>query len=377
MKIVFIITGLKRGGAELMLLRLIEGLDKSFSPFLITLRKGGDLLEEFRSLGIPIIELGLNPKLPSIFKLYRLTKILRQINPEVIQTWMYHADLLGGLAARYVGIKKVIWGIRNSFTEPNKLSFTTRVVIKLNALLSPYIPSQIVYCSEKSLTPHFRIGYPSSKFIVIPNGFQSDKFQKDIGVRKVLRNELSISNDDKVVGMVARFDPQKNHLGLLEAASHVLEKMHNVKFVLVGKGVNNNTLLMDYLTKLKLKKNSVLLLEARTDIFKFLNIFDVLVSASHSESFPNTIGEAMSCGIPCVSTNAGDSRSIIGDTGIVVDTGDMQALSRGILEILSLSSDEYETLSKKARSKIISNYAIATIVSRYEDLYRLKDICAG
>ncbi|HMO18898.1 MAG TPA: glycosyltransferase [Oligoflexia bacterium] len=372
MKIVFIITGLNRGGAELMLLRLIERLDKSFTPYVISLGSGGDLLSDFKKLGVPVTQLGMRSKFPDPFRFYKLVHYLKKIQPDVVQTWMYHADLIGGLAAKWTGVKKIFWGIRNSNLDREKTSLSTRMIVKVCSFLSSKYPTRIISCSSNSSDIHVELGYDGKKFHFIPNGFDLDIFKPYKIESNTLARKLNIPENKKIVGMVARFDPQKNHLGMIEAASKVLNEDRNCTFLFAGRNVDyKNEQLLAAIREFRLKEDSdIYLLGIRSDIPEILNSIDLLVCPSiYGEAFPNVLGESMSCGVPCVATDVGDSAFIVGDTGIIVPPNDLNALSNAILTMLSKDPTELKDLGKRARQRIESNFDINRIVSQYQNLY--------
>ena len=138
---------------------------------------------------------------------------------------------------------------------------------------------------------------------------------------------MKLPENDFVFGYVARHHPVKNHSGLLKAFSEVVKHNSKVKLVLIGQGLSsNNNTLAETINQLNITKHITPLGE-RNDIPELLQALDAYVSPSHAEAFPNTIGEAMSCGIPCIATDVGDSAAIIGDTGIVVPPNDNDALA--------------------------------------------------
>jgi glycosyltransferase involved in cell wall biosynthesis len=375
MKIVFIITGLGRGGAELALLRLIQNIDTSFTCSVVSLRRGGELRSDFENAGISVTELGLSSVFPNPVKFFKLVKHLRNIKPDVVQTWMYHADLIGGIAAKFAGIKKIFWCIHNLSIDKKYASKHTRFVVLCLTKLSSRLPQKIISCSQKSIDAHRQYGYTSDKLIFIPNGFNLNDFNKDELVRRNFRKQLGFCEDDIIVGMIARNDPVKNHLGAVKAIIYVLERMPEIKFIFAGKGIDreNESLISELESKKIALEKSVFLLGNQTNVPNLINILDLLISTSHAEAFPLIIGEGMSCEVPCIATDAGDSAYIIEDTGTVVPVGDMNALADAILDFFSKSADERSAMGKSARKRISENFDIKKTVSMYESLYLGKE----
>lgn len=371
MRIAYIITGLSTGGAEIMLHKLLLHLDRrQIMPHVISLTDRGDLGARIEKMGIPVLALGMRRDLPNPFLLFRLVSYLRQLQPDIVSTWMYHADLLGGLAARMAGCQRVIWGLRNSDLSPDKSTPSTLLVRKVSAWLSPWVPTRILSCSTRARAVHAAIGYQASKIDVIPNGFDLTRFRPDAHARERLRAELGLAAGTPLVGLVARYDPQKNHVGFLAAASRVLLKRPNVHFVLAGNGVDfTNESLLRVIDSLGLGAN-VHLLGKRDDIPSLMAALDVLVCAStFGEAFPNVLGEGMACGIPCVVTDVGDCAEIVGNTGRVVRPEDMTNLARHIIDVVGMPKPLREQLGSQIRLRIQENFEIRAIAARYLAYY--------
>jgi glycosyltransferase involved in cell wall biosynthesis len=381
-RIVFITTGLSTGGAEAMLFKLLDNIDrKKFEPYVISLISKDEIGQRIEKLGIPVSAMGINSSELSILPLLRLFKILRQIRPDIVQTWMYHADLLGGVVARLAGIKKVVWSLRNSNLSRDLTKSSTIQVVKLCAALSTWLPIQILSCSKRAGEIHAQLGYARDKIKIIPNGFDLGSFQPNSEARESVRKELGLSYDVFLVGLMARYDSQKNHAGFISAVAQVHRSMPEVHFLLAGTGVDkSNKALVKHIADHGLK-NHILLLGRRDDMPRLMASLDILASASFGEAFPNVLGEAMACGVPCVVTDVGDSAEIVGDTGRVVQSGDMEGLAQYIQEVLSMPMAERARLGQKARARVEANYEIGHVTRLYEELYERiadgKETCAG
>lgn len=370
MKVLFIITGLSTGGAEMMLLKLLERIDRRrYEPFIISLSTKGVIGSRIESLGISTEALEMRPGLPNPVLFYRLVKRIGAIQPDVVHTWMYHADLLGGLAARFAGIRAIGWAIRHSNLDRDKTKLVTRLVVYTCALVSGWVPRRIVSCSEVARQIHVAVGYAAPKMLVIPNGFDLALFQPDAPARSSVRAELGVGQDVPLVGLVGRFDPQKNHAGFFEAAGLLHRYFPEIHFVLAGKDIHqNNNILMQAVRNAGVE-GVTHLLSIRTDIPRLMAALDVLVSSSYGEAFPNVLGEAMACGVPCAVTDVGDSAYIVGDTGEVVASGDMVRLAEAIKCLLALPTEERHALGVQARARIADNFEIGKVVRQYESFY--------
>lgn len=382
LRLVQIITGLSTGGAETMLLKVLEHIDRSlFSPHVISLTKGGEIGSRIESLGIPVETLGMRPGHFGPTQFLWLTKRLTELRPDIVHTWMYHADLVGGLAARLAGIRATGWGIRHSNLAPEHNKRSTLRVVKACAVLSHWVPRAILCCSEAAKVIHIRFGYDGTKITVVPNGFDLDRFMPNPEARNSIRCELGLAAETPLVGLIARFDPQKNHIGFIRAAALVYKQRPDTHFLLAGSGVHNsNEPLMGAIKAAGVMK-ATHLLSRRDDIWQVMAALDVSVSSSHGEAFPNVLGEAMACGVPCVVTDVGDSAEIVGDTGRVVRPNDMEGLASSILEVLSLSQVDRTRLGGRARERIMLNFDINKIARRYEQFYlglvNRDRLCAG
>jgi glycosyltransferase involved in cell wall biosynthesis len=370
MRIVFIITGLSTGGAEMMLFKLLEHLDRQrFEPYVISMTTPGDLAPRIAALGIPVDALGMKPGLPSPLGFFQLMQKLKRLSPDVVHTWMYHADLLGGLAARLAGVPAIGWCIRNSNLDKDKTKFSTRVIVKMCALISKWVPSKILSCSETARQVHVVRGYAAEKMMVVPNGFDLTQFKPDSDARRQIRSALGVTDQTPLVGMIGRFDPQKNHAGFFVAAEMLYRHMPQVHFVLAGTGVEqNNASLMQAVNRAGVFANTHLL-GLRDDMPRLMAALDVLASSSYGEAFPNVLGEAMACGVPCVVTDVGDSAYIVGDTGRVVASGDMSGLAAALEEVLALLPSEKAALSERAHARVAAYFEIGKVVQQYENFY--------
>lgn len=370
MNICFCITNLATGGAETMLLKLLQKLDRPrFNPTVISLVGLGEIGPRIQALGIPVHILGMSRAVPNPLLLLRLARLLRQLHPDVVHTWMYHADLLGGLAARLSGRERVIWAIHqcNLSKEVNKRS--TLWVVKACALLSHRVPAQIISCSQRAKEVHAAVGYAADKLHVIPNGFDLGRFVPDAAARTSVRSELGLAADAPLVGLIARFDSQKNHFGFIEAAAQVHAQWPRVHFVLAGTDVDGANAALNAAIATKGLKAHMHLLGRRDDVPRLMAALDVLASSSHGEAFPNVLGEAMACGVPCVVTDVGDSAEIVGNAGHVVAAGDMTALAQALVTVLLLSPEPKAALGVQARARVGAHYEIGHVTRLYEAFY--------
>jgi glycosyltransferase involved in cell wall biosynthesis len=373
-KIIHIITSLSTGGAQMMLYKLVQRTNKNkFKIQVVSLTDGGQLEEKMQEHGIKVHCLNMKPGSFKIKYLYTLVSILKQEKPDIVQTWMYHADLVGGVAAKFYRCKTpVLWGIRHSDLDKEASKKSTIMIAKICAKLSRYIPGKIICCSVASQEVHAKIGYMEKKMIVIPNGFELDRFSPNLSLSEELKEELNISKDEFVIGNVGRFNAQKDHENFIKAASIFEKEFKKAKFILCGDNLTwDNIQITEWIEKYKLSKEKICLIGRRADIPKIMTSLDILtLSSSFGEGFPNVIGEAMACQVPCVVTDVGDSALIVGDTGIVVKPRDSKELAEGWFEFARKTPDDRLKFGINARSRIKNNFDLNDIVKKYEMCYQ-------
>ena len=372
MKILFIISGLPTGGAEMMLYKLLLVINRDiFEPVVISLADYGNLGNNIKNLNIPVYKMEMSAGFPNPFKVWRFIKLIRKINPELIQGWMYYGNL-AALLARWFLSKRVsqLWSIRHTPDDLKKEKRLTELVIRLGAKFSSY-PDRIIYNSNVSEQKHELLGYDNKNKSIIPNGFNCEQFKPFDNAKSKLRHSLGLKEDTLLIGLVARYHRMKDHVTFLHSAGEVIKIYPKVHFVLVGSSIDKkNQKLVKQIKDLKLMKN-VHLLGERKEMNEITAGLDIACSSSSwGEGFSNAIGEAMACGVPCVVTDIGDSAWIVGETGIVVKPGDRKAFTDTMITLIKMSSEERLQLGKLARNRIIEYFSINRVVKQYEDIYQ-------
>ena len=365
-----LITSLSAGGAQTMLYRLMSRLDRAkFKPQVVSMMDLGPVSEQIRALGIPVRSLGMSQGMPNPLALLKLVRSLQCDKPDVIQTWMYHADLLGSFAAKLAGNIAISWGIHHSHLSGTESKKLTRVTARLCAQLSRWAPRKIVCCSESTREAHAALGYASEKMVVIPNGYDLDAYKPDLAARRSVRRELGISETAPIIGLAARFDPQKDHRTFLKAAGLLHRDRPDVHFILCGEQITKQNIdLMNWINGANIQDRCYLL-GHRDDIPRINAAFDIASLSSLTEAFPNVVAEAMSCGIPCVVTDVGDAALIVGETGLVVPPRDPTMLADAWRTMLNMDRETRIQLGLVARQRVMENYNLSQIVSRYERLF--------
>ncbi len=368
-RIAHLITGLATGGAEMSLAKLVSGMDKSRFDNVVLNMGGGDsyLARTIEAGGVEVVTVAMRPKRRAPFGLARLLAHLALKKPDILQTWLHHADLVGLYASRIIGVP-LIWNLRCAELDPADHPGSLFTILRHLARNSS-IPKAVIVNSTAGKMAHEAIGYHPAEWIVVPNGFDTDMFKPDQVAYEALRDEIGVKRDCPVIGLVARYHLMKDHSTFIKAAGLLCARRPDVHFVMVGTGVDeNNTELTQAIADAGIK-NKVHLLGEKENIPAITAGFDVATCSSYSEGFANVVGEAMSCAVPCVVTDAGDCADVVGDTGIVVNTRDPEAMARGWETILSMDPDRRKTMGRSARDRVAALYSLDKVARKYETIY--------
>jgi glycosyltransferase involved in cell wall biosynthesis len=368
-KITHIITGLKTGGAELSLFNLLSwGLSSQYDSTVVSLDGLGKTTSLIENLGVPVITLNFRKPARWFVNSSHLKKAISRINPDLVQGWMYHGNLASHFYKKHSRGKCLeVWNVRHSMDNYNKEKLTTKYVMHANRIFSNKV-DKIIYNSEFSRDTHEGWGFASGNSIAIPNGVDFHKFNSSMDARISVRKKHSIPLDAFVVGHVGRFHPIKDHATFLKAMVKVLQKNESTHAVLCGSGVTyTNRIISDLIPSRFVER--VHLLGERNDMPRIFSSFDVFCQTSLSESFPNVLLEAMSTCVPCIVTNVGDSKKIIGDTGSIIPTQNEEKIHEVILDYVLMATQELIELGKQARERIEYNYKNAVILKKYSNLY--------
>lgn len=370
-RVAHVITGLGVGGAEMMLVKLLTKTNRDrFEPVVISLSADLALAERIRESAVQVLTAEMKPSLIGGLRAApRLRATLSALGVDLVQTWMYHADLAGGLTARTLRLP-VIWNIQAGTLDAEGMILRTRVLARAAGALSHVIPERIVSCSHAAVDVHESIGYRRSKFVVIPNGTNVDQFRPDAEMRAGFRAELDIPAGATLVGMVARLHPQKDHATLFSAIANLVRTHPHVRLVLCGLGLeHSNAVVTSMLAAAGIDRHTILL-GLRPDVSRVLAGLDVhVLSSSFGEAFPNVLGEAMAAGAPCVVTDVGDSALIVGNTGFSVPRRKPAALADALRQMLDMPTADFEDLRVRARDRIVSEFSLQKSITAYEALY--------
>ncbi|MCP1632355.1 glycosyltransferase involved in cell wall biosynthesis [Kerstersia gyiorum] len=368
LRVTHIIGGLGQGGAEAVLLRLVAASASRCQHTVISLSDEGVYGAPLREAGAEVIALGAS-RGGGMWRAFRqLRQLLRNLRPDAVQTWMYHGNVIGGLAARSVGLNNVAWGIRNAGVSLEKSSRLARLTFRLGAWCSGWLPRLIVCCAQDARVRHEQAGYVAEKLVTVPNGYDLARFTRDPAGRERLRREWKVDADTWLFGCVARWDPLKDHTNLLEAFAR-LRRDHPeapLRCVLVGRDMDAaNTALASLLQRLQLT-DSVILAGPSQDIPAVMSALDTHVLSSLAEGFPNVVAEAMACGTLVVATDVGDAADIVGDAGWIVPARDADALAQGMAQAWQTDG---EGRAERGRASVTARFGLERMAQRYEAIW--------
>ena len=367
------------GGAEAVLERLI-GANRANVHAVVTLLETGPLGERLVADGTSVETLGLRGPADLPRALWRLRTLLRAARPDVVQTWMYHADLLGGVLARLCGIRCVVWGLHHTTFERGGSSRSSRLGARLCALLSGQVPRRVVSCSEAGIAPHVALGYRADRLVVVHNGYDDRVFSPALPGVNRMREERGIAAEVRLIGMAARWDPQKDHGTLLRALRELARRAcsngttaHDWHCLLFGTRIDADNAALCALIESCGLSDRVTLLGSRRDVVDVMRSLDVAVLSSRfGEAFPNVLNESMLVGVPCVTTAVGDAAMIVGDTGWVVPPADPVALAAALaqaLDALQVPAD-WQRRQHACRERIATHFSVSRMRDGYDAVWR-------
>ena len=369
--VLFLIPRLGIGGAQRQLVVLAAGLKRLGYPVKVAVFYGGGALElELKAAKVPIINLSKSRwGVPLLY--YHLIGVLRREHPNILYSYLSLANDWSVLVKPWAPSTRIIWGIRVSKLDLNHYDWQGRLTYRLEARLSSFV-NQIICNSFAGAEVAVERGIPRSKLCVIPNGIDVEYFCPDHAHREQFRREWKIKKTEKLIGLIARLDPIKDHTVFLQAAALLARERKDVRFVCVGSGPKSYETMLQKLAG-NLNLGDLLIWAGdRQDMQVVYNGLDMLVLSSYGEGFPNVLGEAMACGVPCVVTDVGDTALIVGDTGQVVPSKNPVALKDGMIRMLTKIGKEKRALSKRSRDRIVNEFSVAIMVNRIVDVLEQK-----
>lgn len=377
-KIIHIIGGLEFGGAENMLQTLVVA-PSVHEHMIFSLSSEDEHASRVRERGCQVETFGLRDQRDSgvirkilriLVGTIRLYLRIKRETPDVVQTWMYQSDIIGGVIARVLG-QKVCWGIFNSNLNRENYRFRTNIIILLCGVLSKFIPHMIWSCSRVGAEAHAGIGYPKRELRVIPTGVNTERFKPRLKQENAGRAFTSKKENVLVVGTVARWDPQKDYETLLHAFQRTRAQIPSAELWLAGGyGINHeNKVLTQMIDNLNLS-GSVRLFDSLSDeIVNFYQNLDLFVLSSLGEGVPNVILEAMSMELPCIVSDVGDIRYVLREEDFIIEPQRIDKFANKMVSILSMSSAERLKIGERLRHRVQTNYSSDYMIRQLEEIY--------
>lgn len=363
LRVLHLITSLDRGGAQSMLAKLVAHMDRRrFTSTVVSLVAGGGHAAELAAAGFTVHALDVPLSRPTLGGWRRLQRIIAAERPQLLQSWLYHADLLGLVAAiRHPGMR-LAWNLRGSNVNLRRSGLHVRAVRRMLALASRF-PDAVLVNSAAGQRFHAGLGYRPKRWELVPNGFDAAVFHPDAAARARWRGEFGLGEDRLLFGMVARVHPMKDHANFFAAAERIAAARPDVSFLLVGADT-------EHLAPPEALRGRIHALGERAAVADLLPALDLmLLSSRWGEGFPNVIGEAMACAVPCVATDVGESAAVIGETGLIVPPQDPAALAAAALRLAEGGREALDRRGALALRRIEQHYSIAAIARRYGEIY--------
>jgi len=370
MRICFLIRQLNDGGAQRQLVKLAAGLVmKGHQVFVITFYPGGRFSEQISGIpGITHISLNKQGRFDLFGFLLRLHRTLKTIKPDILHGYLNTSNALSAIIKPFFPKTRIIWGVRSGYMDLDRYNYLEKWLFGIERILS-HRAELVITNSDAGRDFAIMRGFPKERLMVINNGIDTNEFRPSPDEGLKMRKEWGFTSDQMVIGIVGRIDPMKDHETFIKAAQIASRHNSSMRFVCVGGGQDDYVKKMRELAENLGVSSKLLWVDPTTDMRAVYNALDILTSSSYGESFSNVIGEAMSCGIPCVVTDVGDSAKIVSDTGLSVPARNPEALAHGWLELSQTNRTE---LGLNARSRIIENFSLNKMVEQTEEVLCLS-----
>lgn len=369
-KVLHIITDLGQGGAEAVLYRLVTVTADGFKHEVVSLHNDGVYAQPLRERGVGVTALGMPRGTLSVPAVRRLQRLIAAYQPDVIQTRLDHANLVGGVVARFAGAPPVVWAVHSTDMGPLRNSWKTRLVRRCCAQLSSVLPSWIVSDARSGAELHEKIGFSAAKLIVVPNGVDPTTFQPDRAARERIRTRWQIAADETLIGCVARWHPIKDHENLVRAVRQLADRGHRFRCALVGQGMDSQNPELTRLIERWGVAERMILTGPTNEVPAVMNALDLHVLPSRSESLPVAVLEAMACGTPCAVTDVGDARHMVGETGWVAPPQDFVRLADAIeTGLMDSRPGAREERAQMCRMRVVRDFSLSTMGKEYAALW--------
>jgi len=363
-KIIFFIRSLNAGGAERQLVVAAKGLaERGYDVTVLTFYAGGFYADELLNTQVQLLSLDKKGRWDLLPFLWRLRRVLCEQAPDIIYSFMGVSNSLAVMMRYFIASVRIVWGVRASNMDLDQYDWLSRWSYKLECSLSRFADSII---ANSNAGKYYAVahGFPKGKMKVIPNGIDTERFYPAKSEGIALRQAWGVAENERLIGVVGRIDPMKGIPIFLDAAVHIKQQHSQVRLVWVGSGEAKYEKEMRQLAT-QLGLDDVLIWAGRhTDMLAIYNALDIASSSSYGEGFPNVIGEAMACGVPCVVTDVGDSALLVGDAGVVVPAKDSRTLAEGWNKMLGLDDVMLQNQVVSVRNRVVNEFDVAKLLER-------------
>ncbi len=371
MKILHVVPGLGDGGAEAVLFGLVARLS-NFEHCIICLGPSGKYERMLNDVGAKVVVVNLKFTWSAIGRLSATRHMVGDFRPEVVQGWLYHGNLAASILTLGFRRTRLFWSLHHTNLVKGIDPWHTRLVSKIGSFFSYLLPRKIVCVAETTRKLHEMCGYDPRKLELIPNGHDVELYSPNDIVRDQFRTSMKILPDVFVFGTAARYAPQKDIPNLLNAISHLCASRDDFVYFLFGEGMTvENKSLADLVFDLGIS-SKVRLMGPQVSMHQIYPGLDAYVSSSaFGEALPNVICEAMACGVPCVTTDVGDSGEIVRGTGLKVQPSNAVALGDAMEVMMRLSDDGegWRVRRKNCRARIVKDFSLEKSARAYSDLW--------
>jgi len=368
-KIFFLIRSLHPGGAERQLVVSAKGLsERGHDVAVLTFYSGGDYERDLLNTKVRLLGIGKKSRWDLASFFFRLVTLLRREKPDVVYSFLGGANIFSALSRPFARQMLLVWGVRASNMDLHQYDWLSRYSYWVECRLARFA-DYVVANSHAGLMYAVDHGFPRSTISVISNGIDTGYFRIDEALGMRMREKWGVADDERLIGLVGRIDPMKGHVTFLKAAARIRQRLPNIRFVCVGAGERRyEASLRKLATDMGLDES---LVWAGSDsnmpaVYNSLNIASS--SSSYGEGFPNVVGEAMACGVPCIVTDVGDSARVVGPSGIVVPPNDDEALCSAWIKMLSFDSKKLRALSIFSRNRIVDQFSVDALLDSSESL---------
>jgi glycosyltransferase involved in cell wall biosynthesis len=355
--ITFLIRSLDVGGAERQMIGLAAGLHRAgWLVRVLTFYDGGTLTRDLVDQGVVVESLHKGGRWDVLGFGLRLVRQLRRDRPDILHGYLPTANVISAIVKPFACRPRVVWGVRASNMEFGRYGRLSSLLFAVSCRLSRF--ADLIICNSSAGRDfHASRGYPAARMAVIPNGIDSVRFSPDRSAGRPLRAEWGVADGESLVGLVGRLDPMKDHPTFLRAAARVAIARNNVRFACVGQGPAAYREELERLAADLGLAGRLIWAGERTDLPAVYNALDLAVSSStYGEGFPNVVAEAMACGVPCVVTDVGDSRLVVGDAGWVCSRSSPSELGEAIETALS-SAATLADFGDRARRRVATEFS--------------------